>query len=76
MRVKTISVMRHRTINRGNFESTRLEFGATAELDDDDIYEVAMDVLDKMVRKTMRDEVKRVVGILTREAAAADTVEK
>jgi hypothetical protein len=60
MKVRNISVTRSRTINLGNFESSRLEFTATADLEDGETFEDAMALLDKKVRLTMRDRVRAI----------------
>ena len=70
MKVKTISVLRSRTINLGNFESSRLEFSASAELEDGDDYDTCHLELDKRVRLQMRDAVRRIEAILEKKAAA------
>jgi hypothetical protein len=60
MKVRDITVTRSRTLNLGNFESARLEFTATADLEDGETFEEAMALLDKKVRITMRDRVRAI----------------
>jgi hypothetical protein len=47
--ITTISITKARTINVGNFESVRIEFGATAELDRNEMHSNAVAELDAYV---------------------------
>lgn len=49
MHITTISITKARTINVGNFESVRIEFGATAELDRNEMHSNAVGELDAYV---------------------------
>jgi hypothetical protein len=56
MKIKEISVTVSRTFNLGNFESLRLEAGATAGLDDGETPEQARPQLIEEVRASLREQ--------------------
>ena len=62
MKVKTISVLRSRTVNLGNFESTKVEFGATADIEDDENEAAALKKLDLIVKDRMKLVVGRIIA--------------
>ncbi|MCH8963806.1 MAG: hypothetical protein IIB58_02505 [Planctomycetes bacterium] len=66
MKIKTITATRGATINLGNYENRRIEFGVTADVEDDETPEDAMDDLIVWIRARLKREVKEVRESMTK----------
>lgn len=73
MKVRSIRVVRSRTMNLGDFESTRFEYEASADLEEGEDEVKALAQLDILVRnqiKTAKDRVDKMLA--KREAEGTD----
>lgn len=60
MQLKGISITKGMTVNLGNYNSTRVEVGMTADFDHEGDLAAQMDDLSELVTAKLRDEVQKI----------------
>ena len=62
MRLKEFTITRGATINLGEYESARVDFALTYEVQESDFEDVVVEACDKELRDTLTAEVERIKG--------------